>query len=95
MELLTLAPSADSYDFWIALACCFGASLIWLVFVAIASRSGSIETTYVDGHRVETPSNKNVSIVKTGFFKMFLLHLVLGTIIFIIIASDRWGIWFI
>lgn len=96
MTFLKLAPIAQSWDFWVLLFACYGASLIWLFFAWRASKSGSIVTTFNSlGHRIETPSKENVPIYKTGFFVMFLLHIVLGSVIFWMTWADFHDVWFI
>ena len=96
MTLLKLAPFAQSWDFWVLLFACYGASLIWLFFAWRASKSGSIVTTFDSlGLRKETPSDENVPIYKTGFFIMFLLHIVLGSVIFWATWADFHDVWFV
>lgn len=97
MTFLKLAPWGQSYDFWIAVFFCMIASLIWLFFAWRASKSGSIVTTFRDGgHRVETPSDENVPIYKTGYFFFFLLHFVLGQIFFwAMLWPSYQDVWFI
>lgn len=89
---LKIAPFSQSYDFWIALFFCIIAAFIWLIPAYLASKSGS-ESLNKEGIWIK--SDKNLPITSSGYWNMFLLHLVLGTIMFIIIGSDRWDLWFI
>ncbi len=97
MTFLKLAPFSQSYDFWIAIFFCYIASLVWLYLAWRASKSGSIVTTYNEKqHRIETPSDENVPIYKTGWFVFFGLHLVLGSFFFwLMLWPDHHDIWFI
>ena len=97
MTLLKLAPFAQSWDFWVLLFACYGASLIWLFFAWRASKSGSIITTFdKNNHRIETPSDENISIFKSGYFAFFCLHFVLGQIFFwAMLWPDYQDVWFI
>jgi len=98
MTFLKLAPFAQSYDFWIAIFFCMASSLIWLFFAWRASRSGSIISTTKDhvGYRVETESDKNIPIYKTGYFAFFCLHVVLGQVFFwAMLWPDYQDVWFV
>lgn len=97
MTFLKLAPWSQSYDFWIAVFFCFGASLIWLFIAWRASRSGSIITTFNQfGKKIETPSDENIPIYKTAWFAFFITHNVLGGIFFFaMLWPDYQDVWFI
>ena len=41
--LLSLAPLSQSYDFFIAIFCCFFLAFVWLYYAFKASKSGSVE----------------------------------------------------
>lgn len=96
MTLLKLAPWAQSWDFWALLFLCYLSSLIWLYRAYRASQSGSIITTFNElGHRIETPSDENIPIYKTGYFLFFCLHIVIGSVIFWATWADFHDVWFI
>ena len=94
--LLSLAPLSQSYDFFIAIFCCFILAFVWLYYAYKASKSGSVEkksTGYPGGYQW-IDSKVNVPIYQTGHFYMFILHVVFGTIIFILLWADHADVWF-
>ena len=91
--LLKIAPFSQSYDFWIAIFFCYVLAFVWLYFGYRASRSGS-RVQNVHGQWIEGKGNKPIE--QTGHFKMFLLHLVLGSIFFWAnLWPDHHDVWFI
>lgn len=98
--LLTLAPLADSFDMFIAIAFCFIPPFIWFYFGYKASKSGSLEKRqrpgYPTGVYEWVKSDKNVPFTSTGQFKIGLLWIVLGSIFFFgLLWPDHQDVWFI
>lgn len=95
--LLKLAPIAESYDMFIALAFCFLPVLVWFYFGYRAARSGSYEKIINDkGQTVWVQSDKNVSFFSTAQFKVGLLWLFFGTLFFFgLLWPDHSDVWFV
>ena len=93
-----LAPFADSYDMWVALAFCYLPVFIFIIFAYMSSKSGSWvkeSLGYRDGYRW-VKSDVNVPILKQGLFKMAILWLVLGSFFFWdFLWPDHHDVWFI
>jgi hypothetical protein len=87
---------ALTFDFWLALILCIGCAFIWLGFAIAQSAGGSYY--WERGSRGEyirkIYDGKKIPLVQTSMFKMFLLHLVFGGIMFYLIAADFWDVWF-
>ena len=91
MTLLAL-----TFDFWLALTLCILSSLAWL-FIAWRQHAGGSYywKTNEWGQRIEKVyDGKKIPLVKTPAFKMFLVHLLFGSIIFALIAADFGDLWF-
>lgn len=99
MTLLSLAPLAESFDMFIALAFCYLPPFIWLYFGWRASRSGSMvkrqRPGMPPGYYEWVPSDKNVPLTQTAQFKIALLWVVLGSIFFwALLWPDHHDVWF-
>ena len=99
MELLwKLAPFADNYDMWIALAFCYLPIIPCMILGYLASKSGSLvkQGTGGFGYYKWVKSDKNVPFVKTGWFQFGIVWLVLGSIFFwALLWPDYHDVWFI
>lgn len=93
-----LAPIAESYDMFIALAFCYLPVIPFLIFAYYASKSGSWvkEPTNYRGGMRWVRSDVNVPYFKTGWFKFSIVWLLLGSIFFwLILWPDHYDVWFI
>lgn len=93
-----LAPFADNFDMWIALAFCYLPSLIFFYLGWRASKSGSmIKVKEQNSNNIKwVASNENVPILKTGFFQFGLVWVLLGSIFFwVALWPDHHDVWFI
>lgn len=95
-----LAPLAENFDMWIAIAFCYLPIIPLLILAYISSRSGSM----VKQHQPGTPewqytwvkSDINVPIVKTGWFQFAIVWLVFGSLFFwVALWPDHHDVWFI
>jgi len=80
-----LAPLAESYDMFIAIAFCFIPPFIWWYYGYKASKSGSIKKEslgYREGTKWVDDPGVNVSFFKTAHFFFGLVWMVLGLIFF-------------
>jgi hypothetical protein len=101
MNLLwKLAPFADNYDMWIAIAFCFLPIIPLLILAYISHRSGSQKKVQVPGaapgvmHWV--PDVGNVPFHKIAWFQFALVWLLLGSIFFFgLLWPDYHDVWFI
>jgi len=101
MELLwKLAPLAENYDMWIAIAFCYLPVIIFTILAYRSSKSGSMVKEHVPG----TPdwvtrwvkSDENIPFVKNAWFKFALVWLLLGSIFFWgALWPDSHDVWFI
>lgn len=93
MELLKLAPWALSYDFWIAIAFCYGGALPWMFNAYKASKSGS---EYLDVLRMKWVQTKeNMPIYKSGYFWFSLLWIGICSIFFwALLWPQHHDVWF-
>ncbi len=85
MTLLALAPLAECYDMFIAIAFCFVPPFIWFYYGYKASKSGSIEkesTGYPGGYKWKDTPKVNVSFWVTAQFWFGLIWLLGGTLFF-------------
>lgn len=97
LQLLKLAPLADSYDFFIWILILL-TPLLWIPRMLKSSKSGSVEkvkTWYQGGYKwVDSPVN--VPFYKTGQFAMMCLHFVLTQGFFwALMWPDHKDVWFI
>lgn len=98
--LLKLAPFADNYDMYIAIAFCYLPAFIFFYLGWRASRSGSIVKVQKPGAAIGVTewvkSDENVPILKTGMFQFGLVWVLLGSIFFwAILWPDYYDVWFI
>ena len=98
MTLLTLAPFAESYDMFIAIAFCFLPPFIWWYYGYKASKSGSIKkvpTGYPGGYKWEKDPTVNVSFWKTAHFIFGALWMFFGALFFFaFLWPDHSDVWF-
>lgn len=101
MELLAkLAPLAESFDMFIALAFCYLPPFIFFYFGWKASRSGSLIKKQKPGAprgiMEWVKSEENIPIYKTGFFQFGLVWILLASIFFwAFMWPDHQDVWFI
>lgn len=91
-----LAPFADNYDMWIALAICYLPIIALIIMAYKASTSGSLvkKPTNQKGGYEWVKSDINVPFVKTGWFQFAIVWLILGSIFFwLILWPDHNDIW--
>ena len=84
-------------DLYLLLALYVVPTIIFLWKSYKASKSGSIvkvPTGYPGGFRYENRADENVPFTKTGWFRFWLLFTFFFVIMFILIGSDRWDLWF-
>lgn len=100
MELLwKLAPFADNYDMWIAIAFCY-LPIIPLLIIAYISHKSKSQVKVRDlntPHGIKwVPSDKNVPFHKIAWFQFALVWLLLGSIFFFgLLWPDYHDVWFI
>jgi uncharacterized membrane protein len=84
MTLLALAPLAQSYDMFIAIAFCFIPPFIWWYYGLKASKSGSYKKvpTGRDTYKWGDDPTVNVSFWKTAHFYFGALWMFFGLIFF-------------
>ena len=100
MTLLSLAPLAESFDMFIALAFCYLPPFLFFYFGWKASKSGSIVKKQREGrppgYYEWVKSDVNVPFVKTAQFLFGLVWILLGTIFFwAFLWPDHHDVWFI
>lgn len=95
-----LAPLADNFDMWIAIAFCYLPIIPLLILAYISSKSGSM----VKKHKPGTPpwqyvwekSDKNIPFVNNAWFHFAIVWLILGSIFFwVALWPDHHDVWFI
>lgn len=87
---------ALTFDFWLALTLCILSSFVWL-FIAWKQHSGGSYYWKMNqwGQRIEKVyDGKKIPLHDTPAFKIFLVHFFAGLVVFILIASDFWDVWF-
>ena len=83
-------------DLYLLLALYVVPTIIFLFNAYRASKSGSMikESTGYPGGYKWVESKENVPMTKTGWFRFWLLFTFFFVVMFILIGSDRWDLWF-
>lgn len=96
--LWKLAPFADNYDMWIAIAFCYLPIIPLLIIAYISSKSGSLireripNTTGVRWIK----SDKNIPFIKNSWFHFAIIWLILGSLFFwTMLWPNYHDVWFI
>lgn len=97
---LTLAPLADSFDMFVALAFCYLPPIVIFYFGYRASKSGSKvkkqREGFGPGYYEWVDSDVNIAFVKTAQFAFGMIWLILGSIFFWgFLWPDHHDVWFI
>lgn len=83
-------------EFLLATFLCLGTSVIWLIIGYFQWKGGSYYWKLDQwGRRIErVEDGKRIPYLKTPAIKMFIVHLIAGGVVYALIASDYWDIWF-
>lgn len=94
-----LAPLADNFDMWIAIAICYLPIIPLLILAYISSKSGSMVKEKIPGspHNIRwVKSDKNIPFYKNAWFHFALVWLLLGSLFFwVALWPDHHDVWFI
>lgn len=95
-----LAPLADNFDMWIAIAFCYLPIIPLLIIAYISSKSGSKVTEHIPGtapwQTRWVKSDENTSFIKNAWFKFAIVWFILGSLFFwVALWPDHHDVWFI